>query len=243
MLTGRRLRLFEVGLDRGVVGEAQRQPVALGSSRRSAGQRLGRLERPRGRGRAGGRSRPARSSPARPKRSRSSAKTSGFSAGPQVEVAAEQQRRLAGPLGRRPPAAAGRPRRRGRACRWSRAGWRRRGSERGAGERHRPPLRPALVDRQLAPLDDPAERAPGRPRPGSGSSRPRRRRSGRGSGAAASPRSGASELREVRTRWRLGAAGARPAASAKRGGHSCSSATSHSPAGEHRRELGDRGRG
>jgi hypothetical protein len=27
----------------------------------------------------------------------------------------------------------------------------------GTGERHRPPLRPALVDRQLASLDDPAE--------------------------------------------------------------------------------------
>ncbi len=121
----------EPGPARGRRGGVRRP--SRGSSRRSGGQTLdgSTISRPRLRrwSIARGRGRPGEIEVACAMRS----KTSGSSAGPQVEVAAEEQRRVPGPLGRRLGGTQDIGRRERRPGRWSRAGWRCRCARRRCG--------------------------------------------------------------------------------------------------------------
>ena len=121
----------------------------------------------------------------RPKSAASRAKTLRVLGRAQVEVAAEDQRRVAGPLGRR----LGRAQHvldRQRRLVVGRVQVGDADARGGAGEGHRAPLRLALVDLQLAPLGDPAE-LPRHPHQGRVRAALAARPSGPGSAAPATP--------------------------------------------------------
>ena len=211
----------EPRLDRGVVGEAQGAPVErqLAPLRRPGGRRLEHLEAA---ARAGGRSPSAPVGAARPKSSRSRSKTPGRSAG----------RRL-----RSPPKISGASPAHSVAARAARSTSSLASSGRSLvacrlamqtpeavrvkaiARRSGAPSWIASSRRSAIPPSRPGTRTRVRFEPPS----PEAIRSG--FWRASSARSGPSELREVSTRWHS-AAQARASGAAKRGGHSCSRATS-----------------